>query len=157
MVIPMLRSTSRYVVCMLGVKNKNHHTHPYLFPDNDKLKLRELPVRQIWRPGFLGSPLPNRSNALRSSILVVSHRTPRSRQNRLVVESPAPLKEDVFVCCTRFLRMYLHRVSSRHWPSPLTHQDAAWITQGLLLTSSRMAKSQKKPGRGARVRHCDSD
>ena len=67
------------------------------------------------------------------SLLVVSHRAPRSRQNRLVVESP--LIEDVFVCCTRFLRMYFHRVSSRHWPSPLTHQDAARITQGLLLTS----------------------
>lgn len=39
----------------------------------------------------------------------------------------------MFVCCTRFLRMYFHRVSSRHWPSPLTHQDAARITQGLLL------------------------
>ena len=25
-----------------------------------------------------------------------------------------PLVEDVFVCCTRFLRMYIHRVSSRH-------------------------------------------
>ena len=24
--------------------------------------------------------------------------------------------------------MYFHRVSSRHWPSPLTHKDAAWIT-----------------------------
>ena len=78
---------------------------------------------------------------------VVSHRVPRSRQNRLVVESP--LIEDVFVCCTSFLRMYFHRVSSRHSPSPLTHQDAARITQGLLLTSSRMAKSQKKPGGGA--------
>ena len=42
--------------------------------------------------------------------------------------------------------MYFHRVSSRHWPSPLTHKDAARITQGLLLTSSPMAKSQKKPG-----------
>jgi hypothetical protein len=30
------------------------------------------------------------------------------------------LIEDVFVCCTRFLRMYIHCVSSRHWPSPLT-------------------------------------
>ena len=69
-------------------------------------------------------------------------------ENRLVVESP--LIEDVFVCCTRFLRMYFHRVPSRHWPSPLTHQDAARITQGLLLTSSRMAKSQKKPPAGYR-------
>ena len=66
-------------------------------------------------------------------LLVVSCRARRSRQNRLVVESP--LIEDVFVCCTRFLRMYFHRVTSRHWPSPLTHQDAARITQGLLLTS----------------------
>ena len=55
------------------------------------------------------------------SLLVVSHRVPRSRQNRLEVESP--LIEDVFVCCTSFLRMYFHRVSSRHWPSPLTHQS----------------------------------
>ena len=49
-----------------------------------------------------------------------------------------PLPKNVFT--------YFHRASSRHWPSPLTRQDAAWITQGLLLTSSRMAKSQKKPG-----------
>ena len=51
------------------------------------------------------------------------------------------------------LKMYIHSIiASRrstlaiHWPSPLTHQDAARITQGLLLTSSPMAKSQKKPG-----------
>ena len=50
-----------------------------------------------------------------------------------------PLIEDVFVCCTRFLR-----IASRHWPSPLTHQDAARITQGLLLTSSPMAKTAKR-------------
>ena len=31
-------------------------------------------------------------------------------------------------------------------PSPFTHQDAARITQGLLLTSSPMAKSQKHAG-----------
>ena len=30
MVIPMLWRISEYVVCMMGVKNKNHHTHPYL-------------------------------------------------------------------------------------------------------------------------------
>ena len=35
----------------------------------------------------------------------------------------AQLIEDVFVCCTRFLRMYFHCVSSRHWPSPLKHQN----------------------------------
>ena len=29
MVIPMLWRISGYVVCMMGVKNKNHHTHPY--------------------------------------------------------------------------------------------------------------------------------
>jgi uncharacterized spore protein YtfJ len=29
MVIPMLWRTSGYVVCMMGVKNKKHHTHPY--------------------------------------------------------------------------------------------------------------------------------
>jgi hypothetical protein len=29
MVIPMLWRISEYVVCMMGVKNKNHHTHPY--------------------------------------------------------------------------------------------------------------------------------
>ena len=28
MVIPMLWRISEYVVCMMGVKNKNHHTHP---------------------------------------------------------------------------------------------------------------------------------
>ena len=30
MVIPMLWRISGYVVCMMGVKNKNHHTHPYV-------------------------------------------------------------------------------------------------------------------------------
>jgi len=29
MVIPMLWRISEYVVCMMRVKNKNHHTHPY--------------------------------------------------------------------------------------------------------------------------------
>ena len=29
MVIPMLWRTSGYVDCMMGVKNKKHHTHPY--------------------------------------------------------------------------------------------------------------------------------
>ena len=57
------------------------------------------------------------------------------------------LIEDVFVCCTSFLRMYFHRVSSRHWPSPLTHQDAARITQGLLLTSSRIYGKEPKEAR----------
>jgi len=33
MVIPMLWRISEYVVCMMGVKNKNHHTHPYLRHD----------------------------------------------------------------------------------------------------------------------------
>jgi hypothetical protein len=28
MVIPMLWRISEYVVCMMRVKNKNHHTHP---------------------------------------------------------------------------------------------------------------------------------
>ena len=51
------------------------------------------------------------------------------------------------IVATAFLRMYFHRVSSRHWPSPFTHQDAARITQGLLLTSSRMAKSQTEARR----------
>ena len=32
MVIPMLWRISGYVVCMMGVKNKNHHTHPYRRP-----------------------------------------------------------------------------------------------------------------------------
>ena len=54
-----------------------------------------------------------------------------------------------------FLRMYIHRVSSRHWPSPLTHQDAARITQGLLLTSSPMWQRAKRSPAG--VRHRDSD
>ena len=48
--------------------------------------------------------------------------------------------------------MYFHRVTSRHWPSPLTHQDAARITQGLLKKiADKLAngKSQKKPGGGA--------
>ena len=69
----------------------------------------------------------------------------RQNSNRLVVRVAAHRR------CVRMLhplelRMYIHHVSSRHWPSPLTHQDAARIAQGLLLTSSRMAKSQKKPG-----------
>ena len=76
-----------------------------------------------------------------------SHRAPRSRKNRPIVA--LLLIENVFVCCTRFIRIYIHRVSSRHWPSPLTLQEAARIAQGLLLTSSPIAKSQKKPGRGA--------
>ena len=29
MVIPMLWRIIGYVVCMMGVKNQNHHTHPY--------------------------------------------------------------------------------------------------------------------------------
>ena len=29
MVIPMLWRISGYVVCMMGVKIENHHTHPY--------------------------------------------------------------------------------------------------------------------------------
>ena len=29
MVIPMLWRICGYVVCMMGVKNENHHTHPY--------------------------------------------------------------------------------------------------------------------------------
>ena len=74
--------------------------------------------------------LPNRSNALRSSSF--EDRAPRApeislrtstqlllkinlkpRNSRLVVESPLIHVEDVFVGCTRFLRMYIHRVSSR--------------------------------------------
>ena len=92
-------------------------------------------------------------DALSNGALPVSHRAPRSRKNRLVVES-LPI-EDVFVWCTLFLRRYIHRVSSRFWPSPLTHQDAARIAQRLLLTSSPMAKSQKKPGGGAPCRYSD--
>ena len=30
MVIPMLWRIHGYVVCVLGVKNQKHHTHPYL-------------------------------------------------------------------------------------------------------------------------------
>ena len=30
MVIPMLWRIIGYVVCMMGVKNQNHHTHPYV-------------------------------------------------------------------------------------------------------------------------------
>ena len=99
--------------------------------------------------GFLPSPFAQPFEC--PSLLVVSHRVPRSRQNRLVVESP--LIEDVFAdvapACS-FLRMYFHRVSSRHWPSPLTHQDAARITQGLL-SSDKLAngKEPKEAGGGA--------
>ena len=106
-------------------------------------KFGSAKVRALWHSSLFS----NRLNHECPSLLVVSHRASRSRKNRLVVESP--LIEDVFVWCTLFLRMYIHRVSSRHWPSPLTHQDAARIEQGLLLTSSPMAKSQKKPGGGA--------
>ena len=82
---------------------------------------------QIWRPGLV-CPAALAQPFECPSLLVVNHRVPRSRQNRLVVESP--LIEDVFVCCTSFLRMYIHRVSSRHWPSPLTHQDATKMLRG---------------------------
>ena len=30
MVIPMLWRIHGYVVCVLGVKNQKHHTHPYV-------------------------------------------------------------------------------------------------------------------------------
>ena len=83
-----------------------------------ELSTSPLSSYRIQKSNPFEDSFPNRSNALRSSSCLVSYRAPRSRQNRLVVESP--LIEDVFVCCTRFLRMYFHRVSSRHWPSPLT-------------------------------------
>ena len=45
------------------------------------------------------------------------------------------------------VRMYFKlRLVLTNWPSPLTLQEAARIAQGLLLTSSPIAKSQKKPG-----------
>ena len=52
MVIPMLWRISGYVVCMMGVKNKNHHTHPYprLFVDTFTEPRR--------RVSLLSSPTP---------------------------------------------------------------------------------------------------
>ena len=57
--------------------------------------------------------------------------------------------------------MYFHRVSSRHWPSPLTLQEAA--TSGLRkacsLTTDKLANGQRDRRKEARrgVRHRDSD
>ena len=74
----------------------------------------------IWRPG---QPFAQPFEC--PSLLVVSHRAPRTSRPKIdyssrVATKGSPLIGDVFVCCTRFLRMYIHRVSSRHWPSPLT-------------------------------------
>ena len=88
-------------------------------------KFGSAKVRALWHSSLFS----NRLNHECPSLLVVSHRASRSRKNRLVVESP--LIEDVFVWCTLFLRMYIHRVSSRHWPSAPLTQDAARIAQGL--------------------------
>ena len=56
----------------------------------------------------------------------------------------------------RFLRMYsyIYRVStSRHWPSPLTHQDAARITVHARLVADKLAngKEPKEARRGCAI------
>ena len=104
---------------------------------------------QIPKP-FLNNDKPMQENR-GSSPRIFAHESPDLDNNRLVVESPSesPLIEDVFVCCTSFLS----NVFSSRLVSTLaitTHPPRCCedhgITQGLLLTSSRMAKSQKKPG-----------
>ena len=89
----------------------------------------------------------NRSKALR-----LPRRLPPRAQisiNRVVVESP--LIEDVFVCGTRFLRMYIHCVWSRHWPSPLTHQYAASDRARLVADKLAIGKEPKEARRGCAI------
>ena len=137
----------------------------YTFPecrDPDPSLKRQIPrAAQVSIFGPEATLLPNRSNALRSSsprrsstarardisstqLLLKINLKPRN--SRLVVESPLIHVEDVFVGCTRFLRMYIHRVSSR-LSLDIGHHHSPTKGQGLLLTSklAKMAKSQKKP------------
>ena len=137
----------------------------YTFPecrDPDPSLKRQIPRAAPWYP-YLDLRQPfcpvNHSNALRSSSF--EHRARardisstqlllkinlKPRNSRLVVESPLIHVEDVFVGCTRFLRMYIHRVSSR-LSLDIGHHHSPTKGQGLLLTSklAKMAKSQKKP------------
>jgi len=86
------------------------------------------------------------------SILLVclaEPRAPSSRQSRPVVEPQ--LIEDVFVCCTRFLRMYFHCVSSRHWPSPLKHQNAG--PGRSMLVADKLANGEEPIGSRLRAPH----
>ena len=79
----------------------------------------------------------------------VSQRTPRSRSSRLVVEPP--LIEDVFVgiCCTRFLRMYIHCVSSRRWPSPRKGKRQNAGPDRSMLVADKLANGEEqKDARG---------
>jgi hypothetical protein len=47
MVIPMLWRISEYVVCMMGVKNKNHHTHPYARRPAARARNARWPLRAL--------------------------------------------------------------------------------------------------------------
>ena len=68
-------------------------------PRNDK-STRATGSGQIWRPaGSVPSPFAQPFEC--PSLLVVSHRAPRSRQNRLVVESP--LIEEYVFATTRYI------------------------------------------------------
>ena len=53
----------------------------------------------------------------------------------------------VFECCTRFQRMYIHCVSSRHWPSRCCDDRARLVADKDSPPRMRNGKvSQKKPG-----------
>ena len=89
------------------------------------------------------------------SLLVVSHRAPRSRQNRLVHVVESPLIEDVFVCCTRFLRMYFHRALAHLWLNPL-HKNI----YSLRLVSTLaivLLGNDGSPSRALPTRACDGE
>ena len=62
------------------------------------------------------------------------------------------LIEDVFVCCTRFLRMYFHCVSSRLWPSPLKRKNVL-IAQCLSPTHREFPTPRKGSQQARRRSH----
>ena len=61
------------------------------------------------------------------------------------------LIEDVFVCCTRFLRMYFHCVSSRHWPSPLKRKNAG--PDRAMLVADKLANGEEPKESRLRATH----
>ena len=85
-------------------------------------------------------------------------RPPRARElNRLVCSRAAAHLEDVFVCCTRFLRMYIHCVSSRHWPSPDTTHPPRCCEDRARLVADKLANRAKSRKMPPGPRHRDSD
>ena len=133
----------RFVSCGVAGERRRGHCFPTTVPETTNSERYRF-AKFGDTPGGAACPAlaqpfaPNRSksNALPPSQLRSSScaepphaRPPRSRDKidllacLLASRRVAPLIEDVFVCCTRtrFLRMYFHRVSSRHWPSPLHH------------------------------------